>query len=109
MILSRGLAVGLVLSLVLFYSQVSRAEYRVFRMVITDSSNPVEIKKREFLTTLDPYQWVGYHPLKAAESLDYIDTWRCYEDTSDDEDFCPSPRAKTEEQNRIPAGPSVAP
>lgn len=84
-----------VFCLVLSSSAYVHAEYRVFHMVITDMTNPTSPKKREFKTNLDPFQWVGYYPLKSTESLDYIDTWRCWDDTGDDEDYCPSPRAKT--------------
>jgi hypothetical protein len=104
-----GVFSRLALGLVFIFALSANAEYRVFRLVITDATNPQDIKKREILSTLDPFQWVGYNTLKSSESIDYTDTWRCFDDTSDDEDFCPSPRAKTEVPERIPAGQPPTP
>jgi hypothetical protein len=76
------------------------AEYRVFRLVLKDSETKTQ---REFLSTLDPFQYVFFYPIKPTESLDYTDTWRCFEDTSNRE-YCPSPRAKNtlEDPNSSP-------
>ena len=80
--------------LALFLTPTAQAEYRVFRLVIKDAETQLT---RETLSTLDPFQYVGLHPIKASESIDYIDTWRCRHDTSQMLGFCPSPRAKTDE------------
>lgn len=81
---------------------LARSEVRVFHMVITDRTDPQNVQTREFKTSLDPFQWVAFYPLKSTESLDYKDTWICPDDTSDDYEYCPSPRAKTEPSTSNP-------
>lgn len=81
------------IAFILLVAIPSYAEYRVFRLVITDN---ITGSKKEILSTLDPFQYIGYYPLKKTEGIDYTDTWRCYEDNSQMQDYCPSPRAKNE-------------
>lgn len=83
---------ALLIALTILWTVSVEAEYRVFRLVIVDSETNAQ---RETLSTLDPFQYISFYPLKPTESLDYIDTWRCFEDTSNKE-YCPSPRAKKE-------------
>lgn len=68
----------------------------MFKLVIRDTTTN---QSREVLSTLDPFQYIGYHPLKSTEGIDYVDTWRCFEDTSHFMEYCPSPRAKSEIEN----------
>ncbi len=84
------------IGLVFLFAVTAQAEYRVFRLVITDSASGTQ---REVLSTLDPFQYIGYHPLKLTEGINYTDTWRCFEDNSGFESYCPSPRTKKNEES----------
>ena len=84
--------IALALLLTLPVTRSAQAEYRVFRLVIKD----VETKaQREVLSTLDPFQYVGYFPLKPGEGIDYVDTWRCFEDNGHFANYCPSPKTRS--------------
>ncbi len=85
-----------IIFMLMLLTSPSRAEYRVFRLQIKDTTNP-NAQPKEVVTTLDPFQYVGYYPRKSTETVDYVDTWRCPDDTSHFLDYCPSPRS------RIPA------
>ncbi len=77
----------------------SAAEYRVFQLVIENTTTK---KKREFLSTLDPFQYTTYYPVLSSESISYTDTWMCWGDTSYNKDYCPKP-------NRNPAAVKTPP
>lgn len=99
----------------------SKAEYRVFQLRIfkvpsaqsaaqetTKGSTPADTKPaesekqsaglsfRDELSTLDPEQYRGYHPVGPDEVVKYVATWRCYGRTNG-RDLCPNP--KLAEQN----------
>jgi len=57
----------------------AHAEYRAFELVITDSSTGQE---RVLISTLDPNQYRGYHPVKYTEVVQYRATWMCKGNTA---------------------------
>jgi hypothetical protein len=65
-----------------------QAEYRAFELVISDTDSG---KERVVISTLDPFQWVGYHPLAKSEGITYRSTWRCRGNTSHFAPICPKP------------------
>lgn len=93
---------GLLIIATILLSSSVQAEYRVFRLVIKDSETK---SQREILSTLDPFQYARFYTIKPTESLDYSDTWRCFEDTSNKE-YCPSPRARNTASETTEASPT---
>ncbi len=73
------------LSLFLFVA--AQAEYRAFELVIT---NNVTGHERIVLSSLDPDQYRGYHPLDANETINYRDTWMCKGNTAE-KNICAKP------------------
>ncbi len=80
----------LVFVVLTFFSSISPAEYRAFRLRIENIKNPSE--KREVLSNLDPLQYPGYYPLQADERISYTDTWMCFGRTNG-KAICPDPKA----------------
>lgn len=76
--------------IIIILTEYSWAEYRVFKLIIKDAETGLT---REVLSTLDPFQYVGYYPVKDSESIDYTETWRCFEDSSHFKDYCPNPKS----------------
>ncbi len=54
------------------------AEYRVFKLEITTEAG----KSRTVTTTLDQLQYGRVYPLNKGESVQYTDSWMCWENTS---------------------------
>lgn len=67
------------------WAHVSHAEYRAFELVITDAAG----KEKVVISTLDPEQYKGYHPLNAGETITYRATWMCRGNTSGRQKVCP--------------------
>lgn len=65
----------------------ARAEYRAFELVI---QNSVTGQERIVLSSLDPDQYRGYHPLDPNETISYRDTWMCRGNTAEKR-TCPKP------------------
>ncbi|MGE4132855.1 MAG: hypothetical protein AB7F86_14540 [Bdellovibrionales bacterium] len=59
---------------IFMWAASASAEYRVFELVIQD---PTTGQERTELSTLDPNQYRGYHPVKAEERVTYSATWMC--------------------------------
>ncbi len=57
----------------------AQAEYRMFLLDIRAADGTLI---RQELSTLDPDQYPGYHPLKQGEFVTYSDTWMCRGRTS---------------------------
>jgi hypothetical protein len=72
---------------VLFISLPAFAEYRAYELVITNS---VTGQEKVVLSSLDPDQYRGYHPLSPNEAIAYRDTWMCRGNTSE-KAICPKP------------------
>ncbi len=72
-----------------FLSFSSQAEYRAFLLKITSADGT---SFREVISTLDPWQYVGYFPLATGESIQYTRTWKCMGRTND-RPICPAPEA----------------
>ncbi|MEZ0393180.1 MAG: hypothetical protein ACAH59_13245 [Pseudobdellovibrionaceae bacterium] len=101
------------LPLFLLLSQSAPAEYRAFRLQISNADGS---ESREEISTLDPDQYRGYHTAKQGERIVYTATWMCRGRTSD-LPICPNPRelastetpeAPTQQQPLTPA-PAAAP
>lgn len=72
----------------ILFSHQAHAEYRAFLLQI---SNAEGTENRQILSTLDPDQYPGYHPLKQGERIVYVGTWMCRGRTSE-QAICPNPR-----------------
>lgn len=82
----------LLLSLVLCIpSALAHAEYRAFELVITD---PTTGQEQLITSTLDPWQYVIYHPTKPEAQVTYRATWMCKGNTSHFKPICPNPKAQ---------------
>ena len=81
-----------------FMLSVVQAEYRAFLLRIEKLDNPAI--SHEFLSTLDPFQYVGYFPIQADERILYVKTWMC-KGRTDNRPICPNPQdsAPTEGDN----------
>lgn len=79
---------------IIFISSFSWAEYRVFKLQITNSKTK-QIK--QFQSTLDPIQYTNLYPLAQFESITYVQTWRCKGRTDLFKPHCEPPaNSKTE-------------
>lgn len=78
----------------------AHAEYRAFELLITNTETGTD---RTVISTLDPRQYRGYHPVAAAEIVQYTDTWMCRGNTSGMKAICAKP------EDRKPAQPKAAP
>lgn len=65
----------------------SHGEYRAFLLKITSADGT---SFREVISTLDPWQYVGYYPLASGEGIQYTRTWKCMGRTND-RPICPAP------------------
>lgn len=84
---------ALILGLIL---PLAHAEYRAFELVITDSATGQE---RTEISTLDPNQYRGYHPVKSTETVSYRATWRCRGNTSNFKPVCKQPDRPARKKN----------
>lgn len=72
------------------FSFTSRAEYRVFELVISDQTAGAS---RTVTSTLDDIQYPGYYPLKTNETIAIRETWMCWGRQGEHVKPCPNPRA----------------
>lgn len=80
---------------ILLFPLFSHAEYRVFLLKIAKRAAPAADQSYRLVeSTLDPLQYVGYHPVPADEYVSYIDTWRCRGNTSNFKPHCPNPKGQ---------------
>ena len=90
--------------MILFYSPLGLAEYRVFLLKISQpsmESGQPEVS-RWVESNLDPEQYRKYYPVYPKEKISYVDTWRCYGRTEGFQAFCKSPRAPAESPENPP-------
>ena len=80
-----------IILLTLGYSLFSFAEYRVFKLEFTNTKTN---QTRQIQSTLDPEQFKSIYPLKADETVTYVQTWRCKGNTSQYQPHCQSPEKK---------------
>ena len=73
---------------ILFQAFAVQAEYRVFSIVITNENTQVT---KQIETTLDPDQFVTLYPLNQAETISYVDTWKCFGRTDFFKTHCVKP------------------
>lgn len=91
---------------------LANAEYRAFRLVITDALNG---SSRTVITTLDPLQYGQYHYLKSTERAQIEATWMCRERSENFKPICSGPEKSPEKQpekspdSRLPANSLPAP
>ncbi|MEQ1665435.1 MAG: hypothetical protein ABL927_08685 [Bdellovibrionales bacterium] len=67
---------------------VTQAEYRAFELKIENAQGN---SSRTVLTILDHLQYPRYYPLAKDEIIAIIDTWMCYENSSDFTPICKKP------------------
>ncbi len=65
----------LVLLILLFSPSPLFAEYRVYKLKLTDTKTN---KSREFLSTMMPEQYVFYYPISPFQTLQILDHWMCW-------------------------------
>ena len=71
--------------------QLANAEYRVFKLQFTNSKTS---QVRQIQSTLDPEQFQYLYPTNPAETLTYVQTWRCKGNTNNYQAHCQSPELK---------------
>lgn len=76
------------------------AEYRVFKLQITNAKNQ---NVRQVQSTLDPEQYRMIHPVAIDESVTYVQTWRCPGNTNHFKAHCNPPDQK------LANGPEINP
>jgi hypothetical protein len=76
---------------ILSSSTAARAEYRAFELVLTD---PTTGQEKVVVSTLDPWQYVIYHPVGPQVQVIYRSTWMCRGNTSNFKPICPNPKAQ---------------
>jgi hypothetical protein len=65
-----------------------RAETRVYELLITDTENG---NTRVVTSTLDNYQYPGYHHVKPTEIVEIQDSWMCWKRSDHYQRHCPKP------------------
>lgn len=70
-------------------SSVSLAEYRAFDLLITNTQTG---KARTVRSTLDHVQYPQYFYLSSAETIEYQDSWMCYERSDYFKPICANPK-----------------
>lgn len=70
---------ALVLALALLTAAPSHAEYRAYRMTITNTSTGAQ---RTVTSNLDPDQYRSLYPVLKEESIQLENSWKCHGDTS---------------------------
>jgi hypothetical protein len=71
-----------------FAAREARAETRIYELLITDTENG---KTRVVTSTLDNYQYPGYHHVKPTETVEIQDSWMCWKRSDHYQRFCPRP------------------
>lgn len=91
------------LSLMLISSTTVLAEYRAFELKISKKQDPAQF--RLVISTLDPFQYAGYHIVREDELVQYTRTWICPGRTND-LPICPDPKLMAEqtEAEEAPSG-----
>lgn len=73
---------------VLFHFTAAQAEYRAFELVITD---PTTGQERIVISSMNPFEYRRFHPVKIDEQVTYRATWMCKGNTSHFKPVCPKP------------------
>ena len=80
-----------------FAAPLTKAEYRAFLLEISNSETG---QSKRVTTTFDHIQYPSYYPLSSRESIQYVDSWMCWENTNKMRPICPQPE-------REPASPTT--
>lgn len=103
---------AILFSIFLIMPTLLKAEYRVFLLKISKKApqspntaadktkSPAEESFRLVESTLDPNQYPYYYPITQDEIVTYVDTWRCFGNTSDFKELCPNPK-KNQNENPV--------
>jgi hypothetical protein len=75
-------------ALVLAAPVAVKPEYRAFLLKI---ENPRTGATREVQSTLDHIQYRRLYPLENDETVTYLDSWMCWENTGGFQPICPRP------------------
>lgn len=67
------------------------AEYRAYELLLVDTATGQE---SVIISTFDHIQYPGYHPIGPTQTLSYLDSWMCYENTSGFKPICPKPEER---------------
>lgn len=71
------------LLLMFFFSSISQASYRAYRLKVTHYNAFGKVVRTEWMiSTLDPYQYEHYHSGYRWDRVEMADTWYCPGDTS---------------------------
>lgn len=81
----------------------ANAEYRAFLLRIAKRADPQDY--RLVISTLDPLQYPGYHPLKPDELITYDDTWLCRGHTGYEKPICSNPKSQPDQESGPINGP----
>ena len=66
------------------------AEYRAFSLLITHQEKQTT---RAITSTMDHIQYPQYYPLNPGETIELVDSWMCWGNTSHFKKTCANPRA----------------
>ena len=73
---------------IILLTQPALAEYRVYELIIEDTSIG---STRTVQSTLDEYQYRAYYPLKPEETIRLGSSWFCWGDLSNHKPLCNRP------------------
>ena len=94
-------------TLILFSFQFSKAEYRVFTLLIENQKKQIN---RQIESTLDPEQYIYLYPLSQDEKISYVDTWMCKGRTDLLKPHCEKPlNTKADARQQLDRNPAQAP
>jgi len=78
---------------IMFVSFQASAEYRVYKLKITDQKTN---KSREILSTLMPREYTLYNTLGSFEKIELMDHWMCWKRSDGFKPLCTRPFASLE-------------
>jgi hypothetical protein len=78
----------ILLLMLLFCPTQLFAEYRVYKLKLTDTKTN---KSREILSTLMPEQYIFYYPISPFQTLQILDHWMCWERADGFKKLCTRP------------------
>lgn len=90
--------------LVMFYAVVGPAEYRAFKLKITNTKTGIA---REVISNLTPEQYVHYNPISWYETVEILDHWMCWQRSDGFKSPCKRPDDGP--KTRIPAAEPTKP
>lgn len=76
------------------YSISANAEYRAYKLKITDTATK---KEREVITTMMPQAYIVYYPIRSSETVEIVDHWMCWKRSDGYQKPCTRPFASLEQ------------